>query len=148
MTPALVHIYAAPYAAPARVIEYVAPSLVIDYIASPSTATGCFLNLETTGFANPQFSVPAVEASASQVVGCFPSVDEVASPGYNQVHQEQIAADSESVERVQQHTVEQIVHVPIPQIQEQVVESVQVIPRELEHVTPYSACSSDRRRYA
>ena len=30
-----------------------------------------------------------------------------------------------------QHTGEQIVHVPVPQIQEQIVESVQVIPREL-----------------
>ena len=37
---------------------------------------------------NPQFSIPAVEASASQVVGSFPSVDESASPVYNQVHQE------------------------------------------------------------
>ena len=35
------------------------------------------------------------------------------------------------MERVQQHTVEQIIHVPIPQIQVQSVESVQVIPREL-----------------
>ena len=37
---------------------------------------------------------------------------------------------SKSVQRVQQHTVEQIVHVPIPQIQEQFVKSVQVISRE------------------
>ena len=57
---------------------------------------------------NPQFSIPAVEACASRVVGSFPSVDESASPVYNQVHQEQIAAEQESVECVQQHTVEQI----------------------------------------
>ena len=51
---------------------------------------------------------------------------------YNEVHQEQmIAAEQESVECVRQHTVEQIVHVPVPQIQEQIVGSVQVIPREL-----------------
>ena len=42
-----------------------------------------------------------------------------------------LCAEQESVERVQQHTVSQIIHVPIPQIQEQFVESVQVIPREL-----------------
>ena len=38
-------------------------------------------------------------------------------------------AEQESVERVQQHTVEQFIHVPIPQ--ELIVESIQVIPREL-----------------
>ena len=47
------------------------------------------------------------------------------------VNQEQIAVEPESVERVQHHTIEQIVHVPIPQIQDQYVEIVQVIPREL-----------------
>ena len=45
-----------------------------------------------------------MEASASQVVGSVPS----------------------SVERVQQHTVEQMVHVPTPQIQEHIGESIQV----------------------
>ena len=63
------------------------------------------------------------------VKGSFPSVDESASPVYNQVHQEQIAAEQESFERVQQHTVEQIIHVPIPHVQEQIAESIQVIPR-------------------
>ena len=115
-------------AAPARVIEYVTPAPVTEYIAPPSAATRCIPSLDTTGFVNPRFSIPAVEASASQVVGSFPSVDESVSPLYNQVHQEQIAAEQESVERVQQHTVEQIVHVPVPQIQEQIVESVHVIP--------------------
>ena len=38
------------------------------------------------------------------------------------VRQEQIAAEQERVERVQQRTVEQIVHVPVPQIQEQSAE--------------------------
>ena len=62
------------------------------------------VSLDTTGFVNPQFSVSAVEPSASQVVGSFPFV----------------------IERVQKNTVEQIVHVPTLPIQEQVEESVQV----------------------
>ena len=66
----------------------------------------------------PQFSIHAVEAPASQIVGSFPSVDESASPVYNQIHQEQIATEPESVECAQQHTVEQLVYVPVPQIQE------------------------------
>ena len=37
-------------------------------------------------------------------------VDVSASPVHNQVHQEQISAEQEKFERVQQHTVEQIVH--------------------------------------
>ena len=64
-------------------------------IAPPSAATRLTFSLDTTGFVNPQFSVLAVEASASQVVGSLPSVDESASPVYNQVHQEQIAAEQE-----------------------------------------------------
>ena len=56
------------------------------------------------------------------VEGSFLSVDAFALPVYNQVHQERIAAGPESIERVRQHTAEQIVHVPIPQIQEQIVE--------------------------
>ena len=46
--------------------------------------------------------------------GCCPSVDESASPVYKQVYLEQIAAEQENFERVQQHTVEQIVYAPIP----------------------------------
>ena len=101
------------------------------YIAPPSSATRFTLSVDTTGFVNPQFSILAVEAFASQVVGSFPFVDESAQPVCNRVHQEQIVSEQESVECVQQHTVGQIVHVTIPQIQEQIVESVQVIPREL-----------------
>ena len=71
-------------------IEYVAPAPVIAHSALPPAATHFTVSLDTTGFVNPQFSGSSVEASASQVVGSFPS----------------------SVERVQQHTVEQIVHVP------------------------------------
>ena len=49
--------------------------------------------------------------SASRVVGSLPLLDEFAAP----VHQEQ-------------HTAEQVVHVPIPQIQEQCVEGVKCDP--------------------
>ena len=101
-------------ATPAPVID-VTPTPVTVYIAPLSAAT---LSIDTVGFVNPQLSISAV-------------VDETASSAYNQVHQEQIAAEQESVECVQQHTVEQIVHVPTPQIHEQIVESVQVFSREL-----------------
>ena len=60
----------------------------------------------------------------------FPSVDVSASPVYNQVRQEQISAEQDKFERVQQHTVEQIVHVPIPQSQELNMEGVKDIPEE------------------
>ena len=36
-----------------------------------------------------------------------------------------------SQERVQQHTVEQIVHVPVPQIVEETAEVVKIIPRSV-----------------
>ena len=49
---------------------------------------------------------------------------------YNQVHQEQISAEQDKFERVQQHTVEQTLHVPIPQSQELNVEGVKDIPQE------------------
>ena len=119
------------YATPAIVNAYVAPALVTEYIAPPSAATRFNLNLDTTGFVNTQFSILLWRPLPHKSLVLFLSVDETASPVYNQVFQEQIAAEQESVERVQQHTVEQIVHVPIPQIQEQIEESVQVIPREL-----------------
>ena len=90
-----------PCTAPARMIEHVAPSPVIDFIASPSAETGVFVN--------QQLSIFAVEASASQVNGSVP---------YN-------------FGCVQQYTLEQIPHVPVPRIQEQIVEHVHVTPREL-----------------
>ena len=70
-----------------------------------------------------QFSSLALETS-------FPAVDEPAPLVYKQVHQEQIPAEPGSFERAQQRIVENIVHVPIPQIQEQFVERVQEIPQE------------------
>ena len=57
-------------------------------------------------------------------------MDVSASPVHNQVHQEQISAEQEKIERVQQHTVDQIVHVPIPQSQELNMEGVKDIPQE------------------
>ena len=44
---------------------------------------------------------------------------------------DQIAAEQESLERVQRHTVAQIVRVPAPQIQERIVVVVKEIPRAL-----------------
>ena len=82
------------------------------------------------GLVNPHFSTFAVEASASQVVGLFPAVNESAPPVFEQVYQEQIAADPGSFECTQQRTVENIVHVPIPQIQVQFVEGVKEIHQE------------------
>ena len=65
-------------------------------------------------------SITDVETSASCVVGSLPPIGEFTTP----VHQEQIIAEQVSV---QQYTVEQIVHMPIPHIQEQIVESVDII---------------------
>ena len=71
-----------------------------------------------------------MEASAAQVVSSLPAADESAPPVHKQVHQEQIAADPGCFELTQQRTVENIVHVPIPQIQEQFVEGVKEIHQE------------------
>ena len=71
-----------------------------------------------------------MEASDPHVDGSLSPLDVSAAPVYNQVRQEQIAAEQERVERVQQRTVEQTVYVPVPQIQEQIVEGVKEIPRE------------------
>ena len=57
-------------------------------------------------------------------------MDVSASPVHNQVRQEQISAEQEKFECVQQHTVDQIVHVPIPQSQELNMEGVKDIPQE------------------
>ena len=60
-----------------------------------------------------------VETSVSYVVGSLPPIGEFPTP----VHQEQIIAEQVSG---QQHTVEQILHVPVPHIQEQIEESVDI----------------------
>ena len=122
-TPAPVTYHVAPapavsHATPVTVNAYVAPAPVTESIAPPQAATCFTLSVNTTNFVKPQFSIHAVEASASQIVGSVPSVDESASPVYNQIHQEQIATEPENVECAQQHTVEELVYVPVPQIQE------------------------------
>ena len=58
------------------------------------------------------------------------SLNESAPPVFEQVYQEQIAADPGSFERTQQRTVGNIVHVPIPQIQVQFVEGVKEFHQE------------------
>ena len=77
---------------------------------------------DTTGFVNPQFCTTPVETSASQIICSLHFLDEFALLVYNKIRQEQIGAEQE---RVQQRTAEQIVHVPVPLIQEQTVESMQ-----------------------
>ena len=119
MTPTLTEVHAAP----ARVIECVAP-------APLSSICGLTNSQFSTCLVNPQFSTFAVEASASQVVGSFAAVNESAPPVFEQVYQEQIAADPGSFERTQQSTVENIIHVPIRTIQEQFVEGVKEIHQE------------------
>ena len=63
---------------------------------------------------NPQISLFAVEASASQVVDSSPAVDESALPVYKQVHQEQISAEQfvESVKEVPQERLPEPIEVP------------------------------------
>ena len=69
---------------------YAAPAPVIKHV---SFAPDSQVNRDTRGLVNPQFSVFAVEASASQVVGSSPAVGESALPVYKQVHREQIDAE-------------------------------------------------------
>ena len=45
---------------------------------------GTDVNLDITGFVNPQFSSSAVETSAPQVIGSLPPLEEFAAPVYNQ----------------------------------------------------------------
>ena len=97
------------YAAPARL----APAPVTEYIAQAHVAP----NYQQFGtvLVNPQSSTFAVEASASQIVGSFTTVNE-SVPG--------------SFERKQQRTVENNVHVPVSRIQDQFVEGVKEIHQE------------------
>ena len=71
-----------------------------DRFCDALTYDAATLSIDTTGLVNPQFSISAVEASASQIIGSLHSVDESASPAYIEVHQEQTAAEQESVECV------------------------------------------------
>ena len=76
------------------VIEHVAPAPVIAYVAPAppvtiSSPVSSYLQRTpwTTGLVNPRCSTTAVEDSAPQVVGSISSVDEFATPVYNQVQQ-------------------------------------------------------------
>ena len=86
------------------------------------------VNFDITGSVNPQFSIIAVEASASQVVGSLP-LDEFDAPVYDRVHQKQIGAGMTVQHRdenlaVQEHViVQEIPQVPIAErTQEQIVD--------------------------
>ena len=73
---------------------------------------------------NPQISISAVEAS--WVVGSFPCSEDFAAPMHNQVHQGQIVATVQPqviVQEIPQHPV-------VEMIQEQIVETFEVIPQE------------------
>ena len=76
------------------------------------------------GLVMPQISSAAVEIP--QVVGSFPLSEDFAAPVYNQVHQEQIVATVQP--RV---IVQEIPELPVVEwIQEQVAETIDVIPQE------------------
>ena len=104
------------YFAPAPVIEYVTPSPVVEFIAPAPSVT--HVSPREQFSPSPEETVEVVQIgfvkpSASHVVGSLLLLDEFASP----VHQEQIAC-------------EQIVHLPIPQVREQIVEGVKEIPQK------------------
>ena len=86
--------YVAPAPAPALVIEYVpddthaALAPVINHV---SFAPDSRVNRDTRCLVNPQISLFAVEASASQVVVSSSAVGESALPVNKQIHREQIA---------------------------------------------------------
>ena len=102
VVPALVATHAAPapvfeYLAPAPVIEYNAPALAMTRaVPSQQLPRAYTMTTVTTDvnfdMVNPQFPITAVEASAPQVVGSLPLLEEFASHMYNRVHQEQIVA--------------------------------------------------------
>ena len=109
------------FIAPAPPVTFSTPSQQFPVYAVAAVTTGA--SLDTTSFVHSPCLVTDVEASASHVVGSLPPLGEFTAP----VHQERTVAKQK---RVQQHTAEEIIHVPIPQIQEQIVEGVKEIPPE------------------
>ena len=105
--------------------------LLLAYIMAAVT-TGVILDI--TALVKSQFSITVVEASAQQVVG---SLEEYATPVYNQVFQEQIVAGETTQNIVEipaaheKAIVQEIpkVHV-VERIQEQIVETIRKIPQE------------------
>ena len=106
--------YAAPaHLAPAPVIEYIAPSPAVSYPSfSPSFSQ---LNEAITGLVNPRFSITADETSQVPVV-----VQEIPEVQVVERIQEQIVEPIEALlqEHVHLHTALQMLHVPVPRIQE------------------------------
>ena len=90
------------YARPATLIQYVTPSLVIEHIA-PALSETCYVC--TIEHFSPAYTTESVTTGVNLDTASF----------------DQIAAEQESLERVQRHTVAQIVRVPAPQIQEKIV---------------------------
>ena len=121
---------APPDVEPAPVIGYIAPAPPVTFStpnqqfpAYTMAAVTTGVSVDTTGFVNPPCPITVVEAPASRVVSSLPPLGEFTAP----VHQEQIVAEQE---RVQQHTAEQTVHVPIPPTLEHLEEGVKEIPQE------------------
>ena len=63
------------YIAPAPAVTYDAPSQQLPPVYTMTTVT-TDVNLDIIGLVNPQFSSTAVEASAPQVVGSLPPLEE------------------------------------------------------------------------
>ena len=72
-----------------------------------------------------------MEASAPQVVGSLPPLEEFASPVYNQVHQERIVTVETTQNIVEIPAVqEQVIVQEIPQLPRRIVETIEVLPQE------------------
>ena len=98
------------------VVQEIPEVLVVEWIQEQSAVTD---------LVNPQITVTAVEASL--VVGSFPLLEDFAAPMYNQVHQEQIVATVQP----QVIIVQEISQLPVVEwIQEQIVETIEVVPQE------------------
>ena len=104
--------------------EYVAPARFTCPAAPVTEHSDDTYDAPTTGLMNPQISITAVEAS--QVVGSFPLSEDFAAPVYKQIQQEQIVATPQA-----QVIVQEIPEVSVVErIQEQIVETIEVIPQE------------------
>ena len=116
----------------APAVTYAAPSQQLPSITKTVT-TG--VNLDFTGWGNPQFSITGVEVSAPQAVGSFPPLEEFDVPVYNQIHREQIVAgemNQNTFENpaVQEQVIVQEIPTIVERIQERIVEPIEVLPHE------------------
>ena len=78
-------------------------------------------NVDISGLVNPQFSIPAVEASAPQVVVSRPPLEEFDVPVYDHIHQGHIVSGETTLNVVEMQ--EQVIVQEIPQIS--IVERIQ-----------------------